>query len=692
MSAWKISRSSRGLVAGALVVAAACRGPAGPGAAAEPGRTSSVPGPEPGQDPLATIARHEEALSDGDGLLETFLARGAEPTRERAAVALGRLPYPEQGAEVTRALAGALQDESIRVRAAAAFALGMRGDPAAADALLAARGEADDGVRARIVEAASRIDDPRLRAFVLESLADRAAGVRAEAAIGPHRWPKDAPDAAAVDAALLEALRKAEPDGETAWRALFTLARRASAAARAGFVAGLASTDARARIFSAQGLRPLPAEPASRDGLRAALGDEDWRVVCEAALALGEHPEPEALPELARAMENRSAHVRRAAAEALGGFAASRDRVRPLLERARVDESVNVRGAALVSQARLFGSEMAPEVGAIADRSDPWLRAGAAAAAAKLPDETAVPILLRMTHDPNLRVADAAARGLKDHATPEARARIAELLADVDNGLRLAAAEALKEIGGPDDLDSLGRCLSSSRGDISAEIAANVVDAAARIGGDRARAVLESGAAHPDPFVRRKSRELLAKRFPDASLPATEPRGEEASPVPIPGIDYSPSATNPRVEIVTSRGAMVFELFRDEAPVHVYNFLELVQRGSYDGLAFHRVVPDFVIQGGDPRGDGNGGNTWRGTPLRREFTPRKFVRGSLGMPRNDDPDSGGSQIFVCHRETPHLDGRYTLFGELREGSDVLDAIEVGDTIRSVRVLPAAVVR
>ena len=117
-----------------------------------------------------------------------------------------------------------------------------------------------------------------------------------------------------------------------------------------------------------------------------------------------------------------------------------------------------------------------------------------------------------------------------------------------------------------------------------------------------------------------------------------------------------------------------------------------MQRGSYDGLAFHRVVPDFVIQGGDPRGDGNGGNTWRGTPLRREFTPRKFVRGSLGMPRNDDPDSGGSQIFVCHRETPHLDGRYTLFGELREGSDVLDAIEVGDTIRSVRVLPAAVVR
>jgi len=114
--------------------------------------------------------------------------------------------------------------------------------------------------------------------------------------------------------------------------------------------------------------------------------------------------------------------------------------------------------------------------------------------------------------------------------------------------------------------------------------------------------------------------------------------------------------------------------------------MTLARRGFYDGTTFHRVVPDFVIQGGDRRGDGNGGTTWRGEPLRGEFTPRKFARGSLGMPRNDDPDSGGSQLFVTHRETPHLDGRYTLFGELRDGFEVLDSIELGDTIRTVRVV------
>jgi cyclophilin family peptidyl-prolyl cis-trans isomerase len=133
---------------------------------------------------------------------------------------------------------------------------------------------------------------------------------------------------------------------------------------------------------------------------------------------------------------------------------------------------------------------------------------------------------------------------------------------------------------------------------------------------------------------------------------------------------------------------MVFELFPNETPAHVFNFLALVEKHHYDGLTFHRVVPDFVIQGGDLRGDGNGGVTWRGEPLRAEFTPRAYVRGSLGMPRNEDPDSGGSQFFVTHRETPHLDGRYTLFGELRTGFEVLDAVEVGDRIESITLLPA----
>ena len=675
------------LAAPVLVAIASCSGPRGPGSeSARSAFPSSAAEPASSQDPIATIARYEDAQDDGRGLLQTLLARGAERTRERAALALGRLPYPDHGAEVTRALAEALEDESASVRAAAAFSLGMRADPVAVDAIVAAKDETDPHVRARIVEAASRIDDAKLRDLVLGALADPSEIVRGEAALGPHRWPKDAADAARVDGALLAHLEGKDPGPEIRWRALFALARRGSVAARPAFEAGLGAEDARARIFSAQGLRVLPADAGSRDRLRAALADGDWRVACEAAFALGERADAAALPELAQALDHASPHVRRAVAEALGGFATAPEEVRPLLERARVDRSPNVRSAALVSQARVFGDAMTPEIEAIAERSDPLLRAGAAAAAVRLSDAAAVPILLRMTSDRSLRVADIAARGLKDHPTPEARAKLAELLADVDNGLRLAAAEGLEEIGGPDDLPALDRCLASSTGDISSEIAVHVVGAAARIGGEPARKIVESGAEHADPFVRRRSRDLLEKKFASTAPAAAERKPESPAPVPIPGADYPLSGPNPRVEVVTSRGSMVFELLRDETPVHVHNFLELVGRKHYDGLGFHRVVPDFVVQGGDRRGDGNGGPTWRGAPLRREFTPRKFVRGSLGMPRNDDPDSGGSQIFVTHRETPHLDGRYTLFGEMREGFDVLDALEVGDTIRSVRLL------
>ena len=129
---------------------------------------------------------------------------------------------------------------------------------------------------------------------------------------------------------------------------------------------------------------------------------------------------------------------------------------------------------------------------------------------------------------------------------------------------------------------------------------------------------------------------------------------------------------------------MVFELFASEAPLHVHSFLELAARGYYDGLGFHRVVPGFVIQGGCYRGDGNGGGDWRGSSLRHEIGARKYRAGSLGMPRWEDLESGGSQFFVTHLPTPHLDGRYTIFGELRSGFDVLDSIEVGDRILGVQ--------
>ncbi len=122
-------------------------------------------------------------------------------------------------------------------------------------------------------------------------------------------------------------------------------------------------------------------------------------------------------------------------------------------------------------------------------------------------------------------------------------------------------------------------------------------------------------------------------------------------------------------------------LLPSEAPVHCVNFAALVTRGFYDGLTWHRVVGNFVIQGGCPRGDGWGRP---GYLLPDEIGTRPYVRGTVGMPKSGD-DTGGCQIFITHLPTPHLDGRYSVYAQVVAGLDVVDRIRVGDTIKRATV-------
>ncbi|MBL8858638.1 MAG: peptidylprolyl isomerase [Planctomycetes bacterium] len=646
------------------------------------------------QDPLETIARYEDARTDGDGLLQALLQKGSTETRVRAATALGRLDASDFGVTVTHALAAALDDDSADVRTAAAFALGQRRDATATKALLAHWRDSAPSVRERIVEAASKIDDARLRTQILASFDDPDPRVCSAAALAPMRFAPKLADAAVADAALIEFLMRDEksaksaPDAEARWRGLFALARRKSERARALFTARASSGDVRERMYAAQGLGGAGYDDAGRNALVTLIADNDWRVACEAALALGKQPNAESYAALVGATKHPSAHVRRCAFEALGSFKLAAEDARPVFEHARSDISPNVRAAAIEAGAKLYGDESAPHLALAASDKDPLVRAGAAAGAAYLTAPLAVPMLRGMTTDADLRVAGIAIAGLVRHPVPESRARLHELLSAKDNGLRLAAVTSLREMPSTADLAPLHVCLETTRGEIAAEVAAGIMETAAKIGGDQALDILKAGMRDADAFVRKQARRLAQEKFPGADLPREDGKSARIAAVPIPGKDAPLYTVNPRVEVRTSRGTMQFELFPNEAPAHVFNFLALVERNHYDGLMFHRVAPNFVIQGGDTRGDGNGGVTWRGEPLRAEFTPRAYVRGSLGMPRNDDPDSGGSQFFVTHRETPHLDGRYTIFGELRAGFDVLDAIEVGDRIESIRLLNA----
>ncbi len=126
-----------------------------------------------------------------------------------------------------------------------------------------------------------------------------------------------------------------------------------------------------------------------------------------------------------------------------------------------------------------------------------------------------------------------------------------------------------------------------------------------------------------------------------------------------------------RARIDTSEGSMPFEFFPDKAPGHVESFVKLSEKGFYDGTVFHRVIAGFMIQGGCPQGDGRGGP---GYTIRAEFNDTHHGRGILSMARSSDPDSAGSQFFVCHGDAGFLDGQYTAFGRLIEGDDTLDKI------------------
>jgi peptidyl-prolyl cis-trans isomerase B (cyclophilin B) len=132
----------------------------------------------------------------------------------------------------------------------------------------------------------------------------------------------------------------------------------------------------------------------------------------------------------------------------------------------------------------------------------------------------------------------------------------------------------------------------------------------------------------------------------------------------------------------TDRGAVRAELFPEKAPLTVANFVNLARRGFYDGLKFHRVIPDFMVQGGCPQGTGTGGPGYKFEDETSNGV--RHERGVLSM-ANAGPNTNGSQFFITHVATPWLDGKHTVFGKVTDGMDVVDKIAQGDTIKSVKI-------
>ena len=255
-------------------------------------------------------------------------------------------------------------------------------------------------------------------------------------------------------------------------------------------------------------------------------------------------------------------------------------------------------------------------------------------------------------------------------------------LKDSDVVIRATAAELLGEAA-PDELNSraLSDALPAALADKELNDAAlAILDSLAKQKTAAANDTIKSALESPDSVIRRRSAALLkANGAGDFSARIAPLKTQNAAS------DYSRAIARigklVTATITTNKGAFAVELLPEDAPLTVDNFVKLVQRGYFGGISFHRVVPNFVIQAGDPRGDGNGGP---GYQIRCEINEVPYARGALGMALSGK-DTGGSQWFVTHSPQPHLDGGYTVFGNVVSGIDTVDRIARGDVISRIVV-------
>jgi cyclophilin family peptidyl-prolyl cis-trans isomerase len=340
------------------------------------------------------------------------------------------------------------------------------------------------------------------------------------------------------------------------------------------------------------------------------------------------------------------------------------------------------------------------------------VRAVAQAALARADPETFLTVLSGLDVDPDWTVRAALATTLgglgKDAATPrlgqlagdtDARVRAPALTAlarvgaagaekvltaelqHTDPVVRMAAARGLGTLKAAGAVPALSKALEASRADTTYVARAAILGALAGLDPATATPLLRTALADTDWAVRVRAAALL--RELDAKAAAAPQR---PAPAPVePALDattalVSPAYT-PQAYIETSKGEIRFDLAVLDAPRTVANFTALAGKGFFDGLTWHRIVPDFVVQTGDPRGDGEGGP---GYSVRDELSMRPYLRGTVGMAL-DWEDTGGSQFFITHSPQPHLDARYPVLGQVAVGMDVVDRLEPGDRIVSVRV-------
>jgi cyclophilin family peptidyl-prolyl cis-trans isomerase/HEAT repeat protein len=619
--------------------------------------------------------------------------------RRAAALAAGRVGL----SEAAPPLVTTLDDADPEVREAAAFALGLIGDRVAVSRLTSALADPDGRVQGRAAGALARMGAADAAGAIGAMVGAKvAAGALARVADDDLDYPL-APDVEAfrqglyalvqlkawgpIASAVLDA--RGEPTVAW-WPVAYAVQRVQDGRALPALTWFARRGGVEARVFAARGLGGLkgraadgaPPDTEVVPALVSLLGDaQPGRLRAAAARALGQVGDGRALPALLGLLRAPDADDT-LRLEAVGALAAlgSPEAVAPLQDMVSA-RWAPLRGAALSAIATLDPTAFVFVLSGL-DPDPSWIvRAQLASVLGSLDPQVARPKLRAMLTDGDARVLGPVLESLAKAEAPGLEAVLIDFLSSQDVVVRATAARLLGPLKTPRAIAALQDAYQQSKRDGTYVARGAILAALAAGGAEAAEDALREALADPDWAVRRRAAEWLATLGVTIEPSVIRPAPTSHRPERYAADTFWHPVYSPHAYLETEKGSITIELAIVDAPLTVANFEALVGRGFFDDTVFHRVVPGFVIQGGDPREDGEGGP---GYTIRDEVNLRPYLRGTVGMAL-DWADTGGSQFFITHGPQPHLDGRYTVFGRVVEGMDVVDRIARGDRITRVWV-------
>jgi cyclophilin family peptidyl-prolyl cis-trans isomerase/HEAT repeat protein len=619
-------------------------------------------------------------------------------TRRRAALAIGRVGLPDG----VQALQQALGDPEFEVRQMAAFALGLIGDPSARPALLTALKDSEPMVQGRAAEALGTVGDKSdAQAITAMVYALIQTGALSNVAPDDLTYPLT-PSTEAVRLGLYALVRLGSFDGiassvlsggsgapvSTWWPVAYALGRSGDARAVPALMALLPTPGRFTAAFAARGLGALKAQNAA-----AALRDivdkrqRDPAVVIEAMRALAAIRDAASRSLFQRILAEGGADptLRLEAANALGALRSpeSIDFIIDLMS----DPAPGIRAAAIRALAAIDPETFLTTLSGMDPDRDWTVRVAQAEALATLPGSQGEARLVAMLQDRDQRAVPAVLRALLTAKAASAQTILIDHLKADDFVVRATAANGLLELKATGAARALYDAYQATAGDSTYVARAAILSALNTLDPATARPMLQQALQDKDWALRVKAATLLQDQGVTDAAAAMRPAPvrpmDDATRQSLLAPQFSPHAF-----IQVDRGTIEIELAITDAPMTVANFIDLARKGFFNGIAIHRVVPDFVIQDGDPRGDGEGGP---GYTIRDEVNEQPYLRGTVGMAL-DWKDTGASQWFITHSPQPHLDARYTVFGHVVNGIEIVDRIQPGDVVRQVQIWDGTTLR